>query len=248
MKPLKFVIGSALVVLAGLLLQSCGSITELTPSPPPPSPTYPPTYTPIPQPTVTPSPTPTPDLRYFTEEFNDDIPNWQLFVMKGFEPGLTFQSGDGNVHFEINDRNLWVYLIYNAAAYTDVRIDAATDNFGVNNNQVKLICRYSEEYGWYEVNISNNGLFNFTFFDQVSQRYLPMYDGGTRAIHTGRSVNEYTLICKDNQLTLYINGEDIYTLTDRVYNLREGKIGVSVASVRDLPVIVEFDRISVSKP
>jgi hypothetical protein len=47
---------------------------------------------------------------------------------------------------------------YDPYVYEDVRIDARVINRGVNNNNVSLVCRYTDS-GWYEFNIANNGLY-----------------------------------------------------------------------------------------
>ena len=185
---------------------------------------------------------------YFTEEFDGLIPDWTYWLMNGDENKMTLESGNGILTFDLEGKNLWVYLLYDPYIYTDVRLDARVENRGFNNNNVSLICRYDDKYGWYEFNIANNGLYWIYAYDELTQGYEELYSGGSTAIRSGKDVNEYTAICKGNSLALYINGVEAHTITETRFAFRDGQVGISTSSFDVLPIIVEWDWVTISEP
>jgi hypothetical protein len=185
---------------------------------------------------------------YFTEEFDGLIPDWSYFVMHGDENKMTLESGNDILTFDLEGENLYVYLLYDPYIYTDVRLDARVENRGYNNNNVSLICRYDQDYGWYEFNIANNQLYWIYAYDELTQEYQELYSGGSTAIRSGKDVNEYTAICAGNMLALYINGVEAHTMTETRFAFRDGQVGISTSSFDVLPIIVEWDWVTISEP
>ena len=68
------------------------------------------------------------------------------------------------------------------------------------------------------------------------------------AIKQGKEVNEYSISCKGDELSLTINGDEVTTVTEKNYGLRDGQIGVSVSSFNVLPILIEMDWIEISEP
>jgi hypothetical protein len=136
---------------------------------------------------------------------------------------------------------------------SDVRIDIKAENLGRNTNNVSLVCRYTgdgDDAEWYEVNITNGGLYYIYRYDpryaNVEDRYIQIGSGGSNLIKTGRNINTYTLICSGNRLTLGINGVEVKTVTDNILNY--GKVGMGVSSFEVTPITLEFDYFTVSVP
>ncbi len=240
---------AGLILLVGL---ACGTVTtpttqppiQIQPTQPPPiqvQPTQPPSTEPPPQ-----APDEAPD--YFTEEFDGLIPDWTYFLMSGDENKMELTSGDGKLTFNLTGEELYVYLMYDPYTYTDVRIDARAENRGFNTNEVSLICRYDPDYGWYEFAIGNDGLYTIYAYDGTTQQYETLFNGGSTAIHSGKDVNEYTAICKGKTLALYINGVEARTITEKRFAFRDGQVGISTSSFDVLPIIVEWDWVTISEP
>jgi hypothetical protein len=229
-----------------------------TPVPPPTStatPTVPPSPTPIP-------PTPTPEFeQYYTEEFEKDLKYWPIFIVdeSGYggaviakEPTdkVVLSAEDGFFKFDINKTWQYVYSTYDPFEYEDVRLDARVENLGTNNNNISLICRYSPDNGWYEFNVANSGLY-WILYAKIRPEdgyvsYTLIAEGGSNKIKQGLEVNEYSVICKDDVLTLYIN--DNLTKEAKDNRLTLGKVGISVSSFPSLPVKVNFDWVKISQP
>lgn len=260
----------ALMSLAGILSLACiitlpatqpPAETQAPPQPPPVETQAPVQDTPTPLPTSTPEATPTPEAQaFFKEDFDIPADLWSYFIIDGTQdknllveedvPQVSVRTEDGFLVFEINKNYQYIYVTYDPYVYTDVRVDMRAENRGVNNNNVSIICRYTES-GWYEFNIANNGLYWIYYAEMKPSKQVTYHliaNGGSNKIRMGKDVNEYTAICKGKTLQLFINGFETKTLTENRFGLREGQVGVSVSSFNVLPAHVEFDWVQVSQP
>ena len=258
------------IMIVTVVSLACMGSSE-TPSPEPPAPQPPveqppvqeqPTDEQLAPPTEVPQEPAAPAAQeYFTEQFDGDTGNWSYFVIDGSKSVPTFvddKLGDsdlgadgGYLVFDLVEEYQWTYVFYDAFEYKDVRLDVVADNRGTNNNNVSLICRYTEDEGWYEFNIANNGLY-WIYHALVKPDGTVVYsllaDGGSNKIKQGKDVNTYTVICEGRTLSLYINSNETRQLDDNKFVLRDGKVGVSISSFRDLPVKVEVDSFTISQP
>ena len=89
---------------------------------------------------------------------------------------------------------------------------------------------------------------DFTLTSYDGKKFNLIYSGGSNAVKQGKAVNEYIATCVDQQLTLYINGEQIKSVKDTKYNLPRGKVGFGVSSFDTTPIVVGFDWISIEQP
>lgn len=199
-------------------------------------------------PTAIPQPTEPESLPYYIEEFDTAPENWTWFMMNGEEKDMDVYTEDGYLVFDLQGENQWVYLLYDDYVYKDVYLETMADNRGKNNNNVSLICRYTEDEGWYEFNITNGGLYQILVYSEPDQKYFLLADGGSVNINSGKATNIYSAVCWDNELELYINGVLEREITDTQYNLREGQVGISVSSFTSLPILVEFDYVWIDTP
>jgi hypothetical protein len=187
---------------------------------------------------------------YFTEEFDGNLDSWPYFMTQGDETALNYYIDAGRLYFQLlqhNDQRPRIYFMNTASTYTDVQIETVTTNSGVNTNGVGLICRFGDA-GWYEFVMSNSGLYTIYAVDATNQFYYALSSGGSPAINTGLAENKYTAKCEGSELTLYVNDALVATVTDDIYNFREGYIGFSVYSPQGLPVSIDFSYIKVSEP
>jgi hypothetical protein len=168
------------------------------------------------------------------------------------EGGKFFLSvaADGLV-FELKGLGIFSYLVYNPFEYEEVRVDATVENLGVNDNNVTLFCRYSPEGGWYEFNVYSSGLYDmfFTKPDPAGNlNYGLIAEGGSNKINMGQATNKYSIICKKDSLTLFINDHETRTVGIPGYFLENGKIGISVSSFGQIPVKVKVKELQISQP
>lgn len=213
------------------------------------------------EPTPLPVPTEPVAQQFYTEDFTGDTSQWTYFLINATKSVPVFVeedfgtmfvgSQDERLLFDLGSEWQWAYVTYNAYEYDNVRLDVVAENRGVNTNNVSLICRYTPDEGWYEFNIANNGLYwiyHAIIRDDGAVIYTQIADGGSNKIRSGKETNEYSIICKDRTLSLYINGNETRVYEEPTYALRKGKIGVSVSSFNVLPVKVEIDSITISQP
>ena len=232
------------------------ALPEPTQEPTEPAPTEQ-VASPVPLPTDTPAPI---YEEFYTEDFTGDTSQWTYFLVDANRPAplrvdedfgtLFVGAKDERYLFKLESEGQWAYVTYGAFEYKNVRLDVVADNRGVNKNSVSLICRYTDT-GWYEFNIANNGLYNIYYaqvLDNNKMVYHPIKNGGANKIKSGKEVNEYSIICEEKTLTLYVNGDERISFEENDYALREGKIGVGVSSFDILPVEVEIDTIIISQP
>ncbi len=149
--------------------------------------------------------------------------------------------------FELTGVNLFTYVFYDPWVYSVVQLDTVAENRGKNNNNVGLVCQASED-GWYEFSIANNGLWWIWAYDGRAQEYSMLANGGSTAVRMGKDSNRYTVICNENKLALFINGQQTKTLTDTKFAFREGQVGIGVSSFDVLPIVLEFDYITIAQP
>lgn len=260
-----FVFVAAFVLVVGM---AC-SLFNPTPAEPTPLPIIQPTQggQPIQQPTqqeVLPTqplpptatlPPPPPASPFFKEEFNTDVlGDWTNFVVvgdtKSDKSKAKYSIENGKLVFDLTDNYLYSYLIYDKQTYEDVRVEVSAANRGKNNNNVSLICRYSDD-GWYEFNIASNGMFNIFAYDAtgaVHKGYNALYTSGSNAIKIGKETNIYVAVCSGKNLSLFINGEESAKLTDNKYGLTDGKVGISISSFNVYPIIVDIDYLDIQAP
>lgn len=192
---------------------------------------------------------------YFTENFNPDVDlsKWPAFTWNNLASGsyqpepATLTTKDGYLIFDLQKPNLSTYAIYDPASFGDVKISVSAHNSGQNSSSISLICRYNDE-GWYEFKIGNDGLYSILGYMVVEKKYYTLFSGGSNAIHTGMGVNEYTVTCVGNELSLSINGKAVNTVKDNMHQLGDGKVGVGVSSKDVFPILDEIDSFMVDKP
>lgn len=193
---------------------------------------------------------PVEDPSFYTEEFDGSFDPWHSFMTTGIERQVNMGIDNGSLALQLKpfeDKVPRFYLTNEAFDYTDVQVEVVVTNNGNNANGVSVICRYSDR-GWYEFRLSNAGLYSIDSYDPSMKTYTELASGGSSAIKTGHATNVYTAICKGQELSIHVNGIPIKTITDTKFNLTEGKIGIGVSSPQTLPVDIQFESVTVSKP
>jgi hypothetical protein len=228
---------------------------EVIPTQPPPPTPVPPTEEP-PQ-TEEPTEPPVPQSQqFFTEEFDTPLSSdWDTLTVTGSNDAdpdkVTVEADGGKLVWNFDSEYVYYYLFYNAFDYEDVKLEVLADNRGRNNNSISLICRYDPDVGWYEFNIANSGVYDILYAEVTDNgdiSYNTIANGGSLAIKQGKEVNEYSITCKDEELTLHINGDEVKSIRENQYGLRSGQVGMSVSSFNVLPILIEMDWVKISEP
>ena len=182
-------------------------------------------------PTVIPSPTstvtPPPPERYFTEEFDTPLTYWSTLYASGDSSRVEVLNENSMLTFELYSTNAWVYAIYGAFEYERVHIETRVESRGSDVNAIGLVCHYDEQAGWYEFNISSDGMYNVLYgqwLDEGVARYTPIASDVSAYIELGNATNEMGLDCYENILQLYVNGKLFRKLGVAHIGLTEGKV------------------------
>lgn len=194
--------------------------------------------------------------QFFTEEFDNPLScDWYAYTVTGSDQAdadkVTVEARDGRLVWDFDSEDVYYYLFYDAFRYEDVRLEVRAENRGRNANSISLVCRYDPDAGWYEFNIGNDGLYNIQYVEVGSDGgidYSTILEGGSSAINVGTAVNEYSISCIGEELTLFINGDEVNSIVENKYGLREGQIGISVSSYDVLPILIEMDWVTISEP
>ena len=216
------------------------------------------TELPLPSATASPSPSPAPATPTvtlapaplaFTEQFDGSLPYWTFQQVDNGHPAADPNVENGFLVFDLTGPDQWVYALYNTSAYADVRVDAQTDLPAAGTGAFGIVCRYSEEQGWYEFNVYADQTYVLLFGQWLAQgvaRYTPLFRNGSEKIK-GDS-NEIGLLCQGSTLTPFINGVQMRSWQDNKFGLKVGKIGISAASFESVPFTIAYDWLKVSEP
>jgi hypothetical protein len=201
--------------------------------------------------------TPTPNLEaqksgdvFFSEGFDSklDKKTWDFFITSGLPEYVVTTVEDSKLVLTIDSIYTYPYFIYKPLKTNDVRLKIWADSQGSNNNNVTLVCRYSDK-GWYEFNVANNGLYWIKRYDPFLpdiEKYVNLVNGGSFKINMGQKTNTYEAICQGDQLTLLVNGFKIRTVKDDI--LTFGQVGFGAGSFNTTPVILQLDDFVASVP
>jgi len=236
-----------------ILITACQTAT---PSPVPslfPTSTLPPSPIPAtftPEPTLTPESSPTPFPRRFTNEFDNSLTGW-VILQAGNDSVPNIKNENSHLILQMDSPYTWLYALYGAQDYANVRIDAQFENRALTPSAAGLICRYSDEDGWFEYNISTDGTYSVLYGKWLSPGiadYLPIIDGSSSEIQPSGATQKIGLACSEATLWLYINEKLIRKLDVARYKPAEGKIGLAASSFENTPVVAAFDWVTISEP
>jgi hypothetical protein len=245
-----------LILLGFLLLTSaCQSATATQTLAPSLFPSSTPLLTPIiatvsPEASPTFEPSPTPFPRLFTEEFDSVLTGW-VILQAGNDGIPNIKIENSHLILQMDSPYTWIYALYGTQDYTNVHIDTQFENRALTPASAGLICRYSDEGGWFEYNVSADGTYNVLYGKWLNvgiADYQPIVNGTSKEILPSGSTQKIGLTCSDTTLWLYINGKLIRKVDVAHYQLTAGKVGVATSSFENTPIVTAFDSVSISEP
>jgi hypothetical protein len=187
---------------------------------------------------------------FYTEEFDTSYnpDNWSSFTLgSGSDKNLVIKQEDNYLNFDLGDKNLYVYYMYNPYTYQDVSLTLNAENRGRNNNNVSLVCRMNKDgTQWYEFSVESGGVWYLYAYD--NGKYNILSNGGTTALKQGKDVNEYKMDCVGSEITMSINGSELKTVKDTTYGYDEGFVGFNISSLNVLPITVNVNWFDIAQP
>jgi hypothetical protein len=155
----------------------------------------------------------------------------------------------GFLVFELPAANQWVYGLYGPQEYSDVRVEARVETRAGKQGSTGVICRYSEQNGWYEFNVYADQTYVLLYARWLTEgvaRYTPLVRAASEKIQPVQ--NDIGLLCQGNTLTPFINGVQLRQNPENIFGLATGKVGISAASFENAPMTIAYDWVKVSEP
>ena len=238
-----------------IFITACQSAAPGAVTPPPPTATIALSSTPIP---ITDTPVATPTLafsatplpRFFTYEFDTAPADW-VVLQAGSAAAPAVRNENSQLLLQMDAPYTWVYSIYPAQDYDNVRVEARFTNQAGSPASIGLICRYSQTDGWLEYNVSTDGTYNVLYGQWLADGvadYLPVLSSPSNAIQPSGTSQEIGLLCAGTTLSLFIDQVLIRNVDVSRFELTQGKVGLTASSFENTPVIAAFDWVKVSQP
>jgi hypothetical protein len=184
--------------------------------------------------------------RSFTLKFDENtkIDNFEYFENgAGDESKVNITPSNDGLEFKLNDQDLYVYYVYKSDDYEDVVVRLRAENIGtINTNNISLVCRKNGET-WYEFSVTSGGL--WYLYDHNTGNYNTIGNGGTTALKLGQAINDYEMRCVGNTISLFVNGQEVRTVTSDLYT--KGQVGFNISSLDVFPIEILVSEFEVSE-
>jgi hypothetical protein len=180
-------------------------------------------------------------LALFEDDFSDSGSGWDIV-----EGATEYHEDTYRIFVVETDYQKWANPGRHFGG--DVRIDVdVTKAGGPDDNFFGVICRYNQDDGfdYYAFQISSDGFANISRFDDGAETNISS-DAmqPTEFITQGAATNHLRVYCKGDQLSLWVNGENVASATDSTYT--EGDIGFFAATPEnESGVDIRFDNLTV---
>ncbi|MBI3160274.1 MAG: hypothetical protein HYZ26_11815 [Chloroflexi bacterium] len=168
---------------------------------------------------------------------------WIWFTIPDNKDDFFAYVQSGFMILGLDDLETSVYLVPDFVYLprgTDVYVEASFDNVGTTrNNNLSVGCRGTAD-GWYEFSISSSGLW-WIYKYTPSGGFQVLNNGGLANYNKNVSLHTLGATCIGDELTFYVDGEQLRNGTIRDSAFREGQVFLSVYSANLPGVEVEID-------
>jgi len=178
----------------------------------------------------------------FQDNFDDPNGGWGVDQRPEFGRGYE----EGGYFIALHQPN-WFAWTYPGMQLDDVSVEV--DVFPVSDSQDShfgVLCRHADVDNFYYFAISADGY--YAIFRRVGGGDLEVLTGDgsgmifSSAIRTGGQANRVLAVCQGDELSLYVNGELLETVTDDVHT--RGDIGLGAGSGPTGGARIRFDNFS----
>lgn len=177
------------------------------------------------------------------DRFGNPDDNWGVESQEAFDRGYQ----DGEYFIEVYEPN-WLTWARPEERFDDVDIEADLQWVsGARDGHFGVLCRYRPEDSFYYFAITDDGYYGIL---RVSEGVSEVISGDgflpSTAILTGGETNVLRAVCRGEQLTMFVNGEEVATVTDTAF--LKGDVGLAVGSGPQGAIRVHFDNLTVVTP
>lgn len=182
----------------------------------------------------------------FQDDFENPRSGWGEDQYEEFGRGYE----EGEYFVELYEPN-WFAWAYPGRRFDDVSVEVGAHlASGSQDSHFGLLCRYVDRDNFYYFAVSADGY--YAIFRRVGGSNLEVLSTDGRgmvfssAIKTGGQTNRVLAVCQGDQLSLYVNGELLETVTDGTHT--RGDVGVGAGSGPEGDVRIQFDHFVVTTP
>ncbi len=182
-----------------------------------------------------------------SEPFRDDFSNsdsgWRAATRETYVRGYL----QGWYVFQI-DVPRWFVWATAGRRYRDVALEVTARSEGSTDNHFGLVCRY-QEGDFYYFAVSADGYYAIYRRDAAGESLIPLTGRAmlrTPTLRTGGTENRIRAVCEGEQLTLYVNGEQVVQVEDAT--LTVGDVGMAAGTLRESRTSVWFDDFEATVP
>ena len=187
------------------------------------------------------------DKALLEDSFNDTACGWDEYDED--EASAGYRGSEYYVAVHQTNRSA---VAVPGATFSDVSIQAeARLETGTADNNFGLLCRYQDMDNFYAFLISNDGYYAIAKVIGGAP-YAILSGDGTHLmpseaifVEPGEN-NEIHAVCAGDELTLYVNGQQLAGVNDS--DLETGDIGFIVSTYDTAPAEIHFDNLFVQEP
>lgn len=182
----------------------------------------------------------------YQDDFSDPNSGWDQVDQAG--EASTGYSGEA-YKIKVITTNMDVWANPDGQSFTDVRVDVKTTKVtgSTDNNDFGLICRYKNASNFYFFIISSDGYYGIGKVKDGDQVLLGMDNMlPSDQINLGDTDNQLRADCIGKELTLFVNGHQIYQIKDKDFS--EGNVGLIAGTFDESYTEIMFDDFKVQKP
>lgn len=177
------------------------------------------------------------------DRFGNPSGDWGIESQAAFDRGYQ----DGEYFIEVYEPN-WLTWARPGERFDDVDVEADVRWVsGSRDGHFGLLCRYRPEDSFYYFAITDDGYYAIL---RVSEGVSEVISGDgflpSPAIRTGGEANVLRAVCQGEQLTMFVNGEEVASVTDTAF--LKGDVGLAVGSGPDGSIRAHFDNLTVVTP
>jgi hypothetical protein len=181
----------------------------------------------------------------FEDAFEDAGSGWGTDQRDGFDRGY----GEDVYFFDLRASN-WLAWAHPGQRFGDVSIEVdARVASGARDGHYGVLCRYQDADGFYYLAVSADGYYAIFRRAEGGMKILTGDGSGmlpSPHIKTGTQVNRVLGVCDGDELSLYVNGQWLATVTDDEY--AQGDVGLAASSGPGGGTRIVFDNFVVTAP
>jgi hypothetical protein len=181
----------------------------------------------------------------FQDDFENPGSGWGTDERDGFDRGYD----EGVYFFDLRASN-WLAWAYPGNNFDNVSVEVdARVASGAGDGHYGVLCRYEDAESFYYFAISADGYYAIFRRDESGLEILTGDGSGmlpSSHIKTGKQVNHVLGVCDGEELSLYVNGQWLTSVTDETYT--QGDVGVGASSGPDGATRIVFDNFVVTAP